>query len=394
MINAIKYSRFLNSIAEEIDISPSKYQDAVNRYEAVGLWLERGDYEEFSDELTIYPQGSFRLGTVVRPIKNGFESSYDIDLVCELPMDKEIVAPRLVKSIVGDRIKEHGIYRQLLQEEGKRCWTLEYAEEDGIGFHLDILPAVPNPLTNADASIAITNKRDFSYSWSASNPKGYGVWFDNKNRSAFEFVLHEQKQSIQARSPDIFLRVEDVPNQLVRTPLQRAIQLMKRHRDVYFDDRHSNEYSPISIVITTLAGHFYRSELDTFTALSNIVDRLHAHAELIANQSINSTSPIKRTQDGKWYIGNPVNSNENFAERWHEDNHARAIAFFTWIDALNRDLVEIIKETRSEDIRKILSTSLGIAIATAHFELIVPVRSENIEVPKIHIPHAAKPWRV
>ena len=29
--------------------------------------------------------------------------------------------------------------------------------------------------------------------------------------------------------------VDDVPDQLVRTPLQRSIQIMKRHRDVMFN---------------------------------------------------------------------------------------------------------------------------------------------------------------
>ena len=35
-IDAGKYSRFLENVAEAIDIAPSKYQDAVDRYQAVG----------------------------------------------------------------------------------------------------------------------------------------------------------------------------------------------------------------------------------------------------------------------------------------------------------------------------------------------------------------------
>ena len=43
-IDTGKYSMFLEKAAEEIDIPPSKYRDAVNRYEAVGRWLEEGQY--------------------------------------------------------------------------------------------------------------------------------------------------------------------------------------------------------------------------------------------------------------------------------------------------------------------------------------------------------------
>ena len=75
-IDAGKYSRFLENVAEAIDIAPSKYQDAVDRYQAVGHWLEGGEYPGSLDDPSIYPQGSFRLGTVVRPIRGGVEAEY------------------------------------------------------------------------------------------------------------------------------------------------------------------------------------------------------------------------------------------------------------------------------------------------------------------------------
>ena len=83
------YANFLEKVAEDIDIAPSKYQQAVDRYKAVGHWLEDGEYPGCADAPDIYPQGSFRLGTVVRPIRGGKEADYDIDLVCELPITKD-----------------------------------------------------------------------------------------------------------------------------------------------------------------------------------------------------------------------------------------------------------------------------------------------------------------
>src|SRR5690606_13872166 len=182
------------------------------------------------------PRSSFRLGTVVRPIRDGIEACFDIDLVCEIPLLKDRTSPQAVKAMVGDRLREHGTYKELLDDEGRRCWTLEYAEQDGVGFHLDVLPAVPDARGLLDTAIAITNKSRTGYSWTASNPRGYGSWFDSKNADAFARVAFEQKMAIQDRESMIYASIDRVPDQLVRTPLQRSIQLMKRHRDICFND--------------------------------------------------------------------------------------------------------------------------------------------------------------
>jgi hypothetical protein len=369
----------------------------VDRYKSVGAWLEEGEYPGCSGELNIYPQGSFRLGTVVRPIRDGLEASYDIDLVCEIPLRIERTDPQSVKFMVGDRLREHGSYRKLLDAEGRRCWTLEYAEQDGVGFHLDVLPAIPAPHTHFDLSIAITNKEGATYCWSASNPRGYGTWFDGKNAAAFEQAVFEQKQAIQRRAPYVYESIDNVPDQLVRTPLQRAIQIMKRHRDLRFNHHERLEYAPISIIITTLSAHLYRNETDIYSAVSGIVGKLHAHAALVEgkaiDRSLSSMGLIQRTPDGRWYIGNPVNPEENFADRWHEDNHARARAFFSWVGALQEDLINILSTTDLRLLKKQLCGALGAAVVSKNFEVIVPTETVIDSPPRIHITGAAKPWR-
>ena len=394
-IDKQKYSRFLENIAQEIDIPPGKYQEAVDRYQSIGRWLEAGKYPGCIGEPSIYTQGSFRLGTVVRPIRGGVEADYDIDLVCELPILKHRIEARTVKIMVGDRLREHQRYRKLLDEEGKRCWTLKYAEHDGIGFHLDVLPSISD--FRNGISIAITNKQGQIYNWSASNPKGYGDWFDGKNKASFEQVWVQQKKSISAHASTIFASVDDVPDQLVRTPLQRSIQIMKRHRDVRFNSERRNDYSPISIIITTLAAHLYQGEPDIYSALTGIVSKLHAHAVLVDNRSVDqvpaSVRLIERTPDGKWYVGNPVDPEENFADRWHEDDHARAKAFFSWVGALKGDLVNILSENRVETARNRLRTALGASVVSGHLGLIASAEAAAVSPPKIHMSTPEKPWR-
>ena len=392
-----KTNEFLEGVASEIDIPPSKYQDAVNRYHAVGRWLEDGDYIGRLDQLVIYPQGSFRIGTVVRPIRHGIEASYDIDLVCEMPLRKGLTTPRAVKEMVGDRLRRHETYRRLLDPEGRRCWTLEYAEQDGVGFHLDVLPAVPDERGLQRTAIAITHKSDGGYSWSASDPRGYGTWFDDRNAAAFTRVVVEQKRVIQRRASLVYASVDDVPDQLVRTPLQRSIQLMKRNRDLHFNRLEKIDHAPISIIITTLAAHLYQGEIDTYAALAGIVGRLQGHAALVEGRAIDPSLAtrglIRRLPDGRWYVGNPVNPAENFADRWHEDDHARARAFFSWVTGLQKDLLNLQTDTNPRLLKENLTRVLGKAAVAKHFDVLVPSAGAVEPRPRIHINRPAKPWR-
>ena len=337
--------QILQHVGEALDIPPSKYKQAVERYTAVGEWLKGGEYSDATDTPRIYPQGSFRLGTVIRPYRSGKDASYDIDLVCDITSSKDSSMPSKVKQEVGARLKEKKTYERMLDEEGRRCWTLDYAdEEDGVGFHLDVLPAVPEGIFERNEirksgvsselrqhSIAITDKVGFGrYNWDTSNPRGYGLWFDGKNKKMFDQVALMQKRSI-FKSTSVFASVEQVPDSLVRTPLQRLVQILKRHRDVRFDKQPNASAKPISIIITTLAAEAYRNEADPWLALEALISAVdgYRHSNLI------------QERNGEWYIPNPTNPAENFADRWNRDNGQRAKAFFDWIGFLKTDLLEM-----------------------------------------------------
>jgi len=296
-------SLLLNLIAESLDIPDSKYEDAVKKYEAVGNWLDADKSPLHIYRPTIYPQGSFRLGTMIKPINDGDE--YDIDLVCHLEIDKNKVTQEQFKQMIGVRLREHETYKKML-EEGRRCWILNYANE----FHMDILPAIPDNGKLNDA-ILITDKK--LRNWQHSNPKGYARWFAERMKPIF------QKRKI-ALAESIEANVETVPDYKVRTPLQRVVQILKWHRDVYFKNK---DNKPISIIITTLAAHAYQNEEEVYDATTNIV---------------NIISDVKRLKDtgGKYYIPNPVNLDENFADKWNE-NPALPLAFFKWLEQLKAD---------------------------------------------------------
>ncbi len=334
-MDKLNEEKILESALSNLDISPTDFEIARKRYLSVAQYLENGNYKSGSN-IDIYLQGSFRLGTVIRPYRNKQNADYDIDQVCEIN-GNDTTASRL-KHDVGDWLNVDDNYKRMLDEEGRRCWTLKYASSDGRpGFHLDILPARHE--NGLSTKINITHKVEKNYAWRSSNPKGYYSWF--KNINTFESLLfEEQRKAIYSGNEGLYETVNDVPKQLIRTTLQRSVQLLKRHRDVYFD---SKKYKPISIIITTICAHKYqkKSILDT---VKNFADYIANRLELLMSGQSLPIDNVLDYMDNKWIVKNPTDDNENFADKWSK-NPQLSKNFFSWIYQLRRD-VDAFRESK------------------------------------------------
>lgn len=77
--------------------------------------------------------------------------------------------------------------------------------------------------------------------------------------------------------------VEEFPNHQVRTPLQDAIKLLKRHRDVMFD---GDEHRPISIIISTLAAEAYDGEQTIEETLRNILPKMQRRVDELGPKAV------------------------------------------------------------------------------------------------------------
>ncbi len=303
MMDTMDVNEDLQGLAASIDISEQQYEEAVSRYDDVAVWLSQEDSPLWEHSPTIYAQGSFRLGTMVRPFRRGGE--FDIDLVCQLLIARERTTQAELKESVGARLRASAEFRKIVDEH-RRCWTLDYPGE----FHLDVLPAIPDA-EGERASILLTDKE--LRLWQHSNPVGYADWFFDRMRQ----VLDEAR-GLLAKSAGV--SIEEVPQWRVRTPLQRGVQLLKRHRDVHFtcdDDRR-----PVSIIITTLAARAYGQERDVESALRALVREMPRHIEY---------------RNGRWWVENPANPAENFADKWNEKPERRA-AFLAWLQKVEQDI--------------------------------------------------------
>lgn len=319
-------SSLLESIAVDLDITDDLHEEAVLKYEDVGDWLgvAGSPLAEYTPE--IYPQGSFRLGTVVRPVAH--QDQFDIDLVCRIAMDKERTTQADLKKLVGDRLKAREDLKKVLGES-RRCWNLTFEAY----FHMDVLPCLPNPprlpngllLTDCDL-----------IRWQKSNPIDYASWFYARMEVALKL---KQIQLAESRAAS----VEEVPIWQVRTPLQRVVQLLKRHRDLYFGDERENR--PTSIIITTLAARAYANQLDLQESLESILAGMRGH--IIYN-------------NGRYWIPNPVEPDENFADKWNE-KPARRLAFLQWLEQAQADFTAAIERKSLSESVAVLNRSLGLS---------------------------------
>ncbi len=336
--------------AKKLDIPPSKYKEARTRFRAMDNYLSDGNYAGATPPPDIYLQGSFKIGTEIRPYKHSKDADYDIDIVCCLGHQKNdpALTPSIVKHQVGAHLRASNDYRNRLDNEGKRCWTIKYSQQDDIGFHIDVVPAVPEP--DGGNAIAITNRNNTThqYKWSPSNPKDFAMWFRLENGAAFELEKQRQKHAIfdAHRHEELFIDQAEVPNIHVKTPLQRAIQLLKRHRDIAFCNKDNEKCKPISMIITVLATRIYNNEATIEEILQSFINTLSVYAQQMPDgfQPDEATYPLitKKGRD-EWYIPNPTNCRENFADKWHKEEgrvpHARAKAFFDWIEWLRDDFM-------------------------------------------------------
>lgn len=352
--------KFLQAMAEELAIPDSRYEQAETSYKSLGDWFHRPESTVRNFDPTVYVQGSFRLGTAIRPINDSEE--YDVDSVCELKkLAKGDLTQFDLKQLLGHEIKAYHAAKGMTKpvEEGRRCWILSYA--DGAQFHMDIVPALPNGMEQrlllerahfdarwADTAIAITDREvptytQKTYDWPRSNPKGYGEWF----KSRMAVVLARRKRDLveSLRRRGVTASVEQLPDFRVRTPLQAAVMILKRHRDNMF--AREADLKPISVIITTLSGHAYGQEDTIAGALFSILGGMDRYIQ----------------HDGfKYIIPNPTDPFENFADKW-EKNPRKAEAFFRWLEQAREDFGRAARAATLQGMNEAVSARMGTALS-------------------------------
>lgn len=395
----LKTKCIIEQIIGKIDIPDSSYELAKKRYKDLADWFARPEARCSKFNPYIYPQGSFRLGTVIRPLDENGE--YDLDVGCRMctGMTKATHSQKQLKHLIGDDLEDYRIARNIKEsrEEKHRCWRLKYA--DTLSFHMDAVPSIPEITSQRRmikeaimaagsaevlaASVTehagcITDNRDPRYDviyndWRISNSEGYAIWFESRMELSNNLL---EKWAIEAR----VAKIDKLLLFKRRSPLQQCIQILKRHRDVMFKDNSNGK--PISMIITTLAAEAYQGQDDIDDALSHILTEMSNH--------VNLTKPR---------VANPVNPAEDFADKWYDPKYRHLNleqSFYTWLEQANADIRIIGSSNNLRLIDEQINKKFGISVNADDLREKLGFGISNIDVsPKKHvIPDSpVKPWR-
>ena len=368
-----EFKDILETLGESLDITQTQFENLARSYKAVGDFLQNDPVFEPYKPI-VSPQGSLRLGTIIQPINP--DDDLDVDLVFRLSEKDPSWTQKHLKDKVGARLKGSDRYAPMLEKkEGRRCWTLLYRDNSDNPkekYHMDILPSVADSKyaermtrlfsenfsegTVDQISIRITDKEAVNYAistrkeeWLKSNPDGYALWFASRCKADESVkLLAEAIVPIEKYNKD-------------KTVLQRIVQILKRHRDMMF--RNDREDKPISIIITTLAARAYKGENDLLDGLVNVVDNLERS--------------ITKGNNGEDVVSNPVNPEENFADKW-PTHPKRRENFYKWLAAVKKDVHEILDGVNKIQIQDTMSRVFGKEITTKASSLLVERRKKKL----------------
>jgi len=330
----------IDRLIAELELTPTQYGDATKSYEAVAAVLQKLD-PQLSP--SIFPQGSMRLGTTVRPIH---EDRFDLDMICWLAVSGKHHTPEQVFNVVWDALGQSEVHRQM-RSKMKRCIRLEYAPERK--FYLDVTPAVPD-WAQTDSLYVPDRERK---KWCSSHPIGFcDDWF---KRAAEILPTIRRALSARNRASEFVManaNVEPMPEfgEFEKTPLQRIVQLLKRDRDESFQD--DPAHRPSSILLTTIITQSYSSLVhlpvgDLLEFVVKVVEKLPDFVVVVG-------APGSQ----KFYVLNPVNSQENFAESWSNEHYRRFRVWHRRVTTVLQNLQQS-KGLGADVMLKQLSESFG-----------------------------------
>ena len=276
---------FKDFLRDEVNLNQSRLDRLNKSVGAVDGYLK--------DNLTGYQkmerQGSYALGTLIKPVDDSDE--YDADIQIVMSPNPKWEAKDYINE-VHRTLRQNDIYADKLRLK-TRCVTVDYAGD----FHLDVVPRV-----TIGGKPSVCNRTDNDFE--ETDGTGYRDWFNEQNR-------------------------------ITGGNLKRVVRLLKYLRD------HKNNYTAKSILLTTLAGNTIRPSDEGTEAVSTVGDTLVT--VLTRMDDYLQQHPYMPE------IKNPVLPTENFNRHWDQKRYSN---FRTRVNSHARTAKKAREESSSEDAIK------------------------------------------
>ena len=283
---------FRKFLADHVNVNDSRMERLRKSVRAVDKYLK----DNLKGYQKMEPQGSFALGTIIKPVKENDEFDADIQIVMNPVAGWE--AKDYINAVY-EVLKGNGNYSGKLRRK-TRCVTIDYAGD----FHLDVVPRVT---IRGQHYVCNRHANEFE----PTDGNGYRDWFNEKNR-------------------------------LTGGNLKRAVRLLKYLRD------HKGNFTAKSILLTTLAGYAIESWDEGTEGVRTDADTLCTILTRIDNfLQRNSLMPE---------IRNPVLPSETFNRHWDQAKYAN---FRARVHAHAQTACEALDAESSEAARKMWQKLFG-----------------------------------
>ena len=249
---------FAEFLRDEVNLNQSRLDRLETSVSAVNDYL-KGNLTGYQK---MEKQGSYALGTLIKPVDDNDE--YDADIQVVMNPNPQWGAKDYVLEI-NRTLAGNKNYADKLRLK-TRCVTVDYAGD----FHLDVVPRV-----TINGKHYVCNRTDNTFE--ETDGIGYRDWFNEKNR-------------------------------MTGGNLKRVVRLLKHLRD------HKNSFTAKSILLTTLAGNTIKSSDEGTTAVSTVADTLET--------VLSRMNDYLQQHPNMPEIKNPVLPSEDFNRHWDQRRYA------------------------------------------------------------------------
>lgn len=318
---------------EALQISPDMQKEAEDYYYEVAEFLSEDPFLAEAHRSS-YPQGSLRMAVTVHPYKR---NEFDLDFVFEMNLDWNIYNAKWVLETIENRLRQNPEYARILDDTKNTCSRLNHNHR----FHTDIVPGLRLDETSTTIRVPHREKDDYL----VSDPEGLAKWLDRQS-----VILIQKRYLIADASAGPIEPLPEKETVLQKPPIKKAIQLLKRNRDIFFYGSPLAR-TPAGVLLCVLAGHHYGGEVSVYDAVWTIV-----------------TGIIAKLDDyEETGVPNPVNPDENLARAWKDEEAFRK--FKTWIIgflekwqkldlATDREKINLLTELFGETPREVYAKIL------------------------------------
>ena len=251
-------SEFSDFLSDHVNLNDSRLDRLKSGVRGVNGHLK----EHMTGYQKMERQGSYALGTLIKPVDDNDEYDADIQIVMKHNPKWE---PKEYVLEINRTLAANKTYADKLRLK-TRCVTVDYAGD----FHLDVVPRV-----TINGEHYVCNRIDNKFE--ETDGTGYRDWANEKNR-------------------------------ITGGNLKRVVRLLKYLRD------HQNSFTAKSILLTTLAGNTIKASDEGKESVSTNADTLVTVLDRIDDYLQQHPNMPK--------IKNPVLATEDFNRHWDQRKYA------------------------------------------------------------------------